>query len=176
LENQLDGALLAIATSLRSGFSFIQACQLAAHQLEWPLKDEIEETLQDVALGASLEDGLRNLAQRVDSYEMSLTVNAVLVQRAVGGNLGDILENIAGTLRERRELKGHIMALTAQQRLSAYFVAGMPIFMAAFLSITTWDIMHTLFTTITGNILMGIGLVLDFVGFLVIRKLTHIDF
>jgi tight adherence protein B len=116
------------------------------------------------------------MAERIESYEIDITVNAVLVQRQVGGSLAEILDNVAKTIRERRELRGHLMALTAQQRLSAYFVAGVPVMMAGFMSLVNWEFMKPLFTTTIGNILMVIGAVFDMVGFLVMRRLTRIDF
>jgi tight adherence protein B len=116
------------------------------------------------------------MAERIESYEMDITVNAVLVQRQVGGSLAEILDNVSRTIRERRELRGHLLALTAQQRLSAYFVAGVPIFMAAFLSLISWQFMRPLYLTTVGNILLAIGLGLDMLGFLVMRRLTKIDF
>ncbi len=176
LEGQLDSMLTAIASSLRSGFSFLQACQLALEQLEWPLKGEMEEMLEDVSLGASIDEALVNLGRRVESYEVDITVNAVLVHRQTGGNLSEVLEHVARTIRERRELKGHIMALTAQQRLSAVFVAGVPVFMAAFLSATNWEFMKPLWTTTVGNVLLAVGCVFDVLGFIVMRRLTRIDF
>jgi tight adherence protein B len=176
VEAHLDEALVAIAGSLRAGFSFPQACQMSINQLRWPLKEEMRAMLEEVNVGAALDDALRNMAERVDSYEFDITVNAVLVQRQVGGSLSEILDNVARTVRERRELRGHIMALTAQQRLSAYFVAGVPIFMAGFLSIISWEFMKPLYLTSVGNILLAIGLVLDMLGFLVMRRLTKIDF
>ena len=176
VDAHLDEALTAIAGSLRAGFSFPQACQMSINQLQWPLNDEMKAMLEEVNVGASLDDALRNMAERIESYEVDITVNAVLVQRQVGGSLAEILDNVARTIRERRELRGHIMALTAQQRLSAYFVAGVPIFMAGFLSVISWEFMKPLYLTTVGNILLAIGLTLDMVGFLVMRRLTKIDF
>jgi tight adherence protein B len=176
VENHLDEALTAIAGSLRAGFSFPQACQMSLNQLLWPLKEEMTAMLEELNVGASLDDSLRNMAERIESYEMDITVNAVLVQRQVGGSLAEILDNVSRTIRERRELRGHLLALTAQQRLSAYFVAGVPIFMAAFLSLISWQFMRPLYLTTVGNILLAIGLGLDMLGFLVMRRLTKIDF
>jgi len=176
VDAHLDEALTAIAGSLRAGFSFPQSCQMSINQLRWPMKEEMRAMLEEVNVGASLDDALRNMAERIESYEVDITVNAVLVQRQVGGSLAEILDNVARTIRERRELRGHIMALTAQQRLSAYFVAGVPIFMAGFLSLISWEFMKPLYLTTVGNILLAIGLTLDMVGFLVMRRLTKIDF
>lgn len=176
IEAQLDGVLIHITGSLRAGFSFLQACQMSVNQMAWPLKQEFTAMLEDVNVGASLDDALRSLAQRLESYEVDIAVNAVLVQRQVGGSLAEILENVAHTIRERRELRGHIMALTAQQRLSSYFVAAVPVFMAALLSLISWQFIKPLYLTFTGNILLSIGIVLDVLGFLLMRRLTRIDF
>lgn len=176
IEAHLDDALLNLSGSLRAGFSFVQACQMALAQLHWPLNEEMREMIEEINVGASLDEALRHLAERVESYEMDLTVNAVLVQRQVGGSLAEVLDNIAATIRERRELRGHLMALTAQQRLSAYFVAGVPVFMLALLSLTSWQFMKPLFVTSIGNVLIAVGILMDMLGFLLMRRLTRIDY
>jgi tight adherence protein B len=176
LEGQLDGALTSLASAVRAGFSFLQACQMTATQLKTPLREELEEALEETRLGVTIEDALTSMAKRLRSYEVDIVVNAVLVHRAIGGNLSEILDSIARTLRDRRELRGHLMALTAQQRLSAVFVAGVPVFMAVFLSLTSPEFMKPLWTTSTGILLLVVGIVLDVLGFLVMRRLTRIDF
>jgi tight adherence protein B len=176
VERHLDQALVNIAGSLRAGFSFPQACQMSLRQLEWPLNQEFQEMLEEVNVGASMDDALRHMAERIESYEVDITVNAVLVQRQVGGSLAEILDNVAKTIRERRELRGQLMALTAQQRLSAYFVAGVPVLMAGFMSLVNWEFMRPMFTTVVGNVLLVIGAIFDMLGFLVMRRLTRIDF
>jgi tight adherence protein B len=176
IEAHLDETLTNLSGSLRAGFSFVQACQMAIPQLPWPLKDELQSLIEDINVGASLDDALRHLAERVGSYEMDITVNAVLVQRQVGGSLAEVLESIAATIRERRELQGHVMALTAESRLSAYLVAGVPVFMLGLLSLTSWQFMKPLFVTTIGNVLLAVGVVLDMLGFLVMRRLGRIDY
>jgi tight adherence protein B len=176
LERQLDRALMSIATSMRSGFSFLQGVRLTTQQLEWPLKDELEIVLDDVGLGATIEQALTDMAGRANSYEMDIAVTAVVVQRTVGGDLAEILDNTARTIRDRRELRGHIMSLTAQQRLSAIFVCIIPPGMAALLSLTSYQFMRPLWETGTGHILVIASAIFDIVGFLVIKRLTRIDF
>jgi tight adherence protein B len=176
IDAQLDQALVSIAGSVRAGFSFLQACQLSVNQMQWPLKQEFEAMLEEVSVGASIDDALRNLSEKVESYEVDIAVNAVLVQRQVGGSLAEILDNVAHTIRERRELRGHLMALTAQQRLSAIFVASVPIGMAVLLSLSSWQFMKPLYLTLTGNILLSVGIIMDILGFLVMRRMTRIDF
>jgi tight adherence protein B len=176
LEDQLHGALTSLASAIRAGFSFLQACQMTASQLQSPLRDELEEALEETRLGVTIEEALAGVAKRVRSYEVDIVVNAVMVHRSVGGNLAEVLDSIASTLRDRSELRGHLMALTAQQRLSGVFVAGVPVFMAVFLSLTSWDFMKPLWTTSTGNLLLAAGIILDVLGFLVMRRLTRIDF
>ena len=176
IEARLDDALTNLSGSLRAGFSFTQACQMAVPQLQWPLKDELQAMIEEINVGLSLDDALRNLAERVESYEMDITVNAVLVQRQVGGSLAEILDSLAHTIRERRELRGHLNALTAQQRASAIFVAAVPVLMLGLLSLTSWQFMKPLFVTQVGNILIAAGLLMDMLGFLLMRRLTRIDY
>lgn len=176
LEGQLDRALMSIATSMRSGFSFLQGVRLTTQQLEWPLKEELETVLDDVGLGATIEQALMDMAARVNSYEMDIAITAVVVQRIVGGDLAEILDNTARTIRDRRELRGHIMSLTAQQRLSSIFVAVIPPGMAVLLTLTSYQFMRPLWETGTGHILVIASAIFDIVGFLVIKRLTRIDF
>jgi tight adherence protein B len=176
LEDQLDRALMSIATSMRSGFSFLQGVRLTTQQLQWPLKEELETVLEDVGLGATIDQALLSMGERVNSYDMDIAITAVIVQRTAGGDLADILDNTARTIRDRRELRGHIMSLTAQQRLSAIFVAIIPPGMAILLSITSPEFMHPLWETGTGHILIVASAIFDIVGFLVIKRLTRIDF
>jgi tight adherence protein B len=176
IDTRLDEALTNLAGSLSAGFSFLQACQMAVTQLDGPLKDEIEEMLEDVNVGASLDDALAGFAERIASYEVDIAVNAVLVQRQVGGSLAEILNSVANTIRERRELRGHLLALTAQQRLSAYFVASVPFVLGIFLSVTSWQFMSPLYNTLGGNLLLTAGIVLDLFGFVLMHRLTRIDF
>jgi tight adherence protein B len=176
LEDQLDGALTSISTAVRSGFSFLQAVQLTVPQLQWPLREEFELALEETQLGVTIEDALESMAKRARSYEVDVVINAVMVNRSVGGDLGEILSNVARTIRDRREMRGHIMSITAQQRMSAVFVAAVPVVMAGLLSLVSWQFMKPLWTTSTGNILLIIGVVLDFLGFLLMRRLTRIDY
>jgi len=176
IDDRLDEALAHLAGSLRAGFSFLQACQMVVPQLDGPLKAEFEEMLEDVNVGASMEDALKGLAERISSYEVDIAVNAVLVQRQVGGSLAEILSSVANTIRERRELRGHLFALTAQQRVSAYFVASVPFVLGIFLSLTSWHFMAPLYTTLAGNIMLTAGIVLDISGFVLMHRLTRVDF
>ena len=176
IDDHLDEALSHLAGSLSAGFSFLQACQMAVPQLDGPLKDEFEEMLEDVNVGASMEDALKGLAERISSYEVDIAVNAVLVQRQVGGSLAEILSSVANTIRERRELRGHLFALTAQQRMSAYFVASVPFILGGFLTVTSWHFMEPLYTTFAGNIMLTVGIVLDIAGFVLMHRLTRVDF
>jgi tight adherence protein B len=176
IDTHLDEALTNLAGSLSAGFSFLQACQMAVTQIDSPLKDEIAEMLEDVNVGASLDDALAGFAERINSYEVDIAVNAVLVQRQVGGSLAEILHSVAHTIRERRELRGHLLALTAQQRLSAYFVASVPFALGIFLSVTSWHFMAPLYNTLAGNLLLTAGIVLDLIGFVIMHRLTRIDF
>ncbi len=132
-DDQLVEALGLVANALRSGFGFLQALDLAAQQMKDPLAIEFKRTINDINVGASFEDSLLALNQRVQSKDLDIAITAILIQRTVGGNLSEILETVAHTMRERSRIRGELKTLTAQQKMSGYVVGGLPIFIIGIL-------------------------------------------
>ena len=114
--NQLGDMLEMMANALHSGFSFLQAFELIAREMDDPIGHEAEKTLHEINVGASLEDALTHMQHRVGSPDFELVVTAVLIQRQVGGNLADILNTISDTIQERIRMRREVLALTAQGR------------------------------------------------------------
>ena len=133
-------------------------------------------------LGLDLKDALHKLSERVDSAELHLFVTAVIMHRQTGGNLAEILDSIAFTIRERVRIKGEIRTLTAQQRLSGYVVGFLPIGLAGFLFIAAPGFMTPMFDDRIsiiglpgGVIILAIGGFAMFIGFMLIRKIVDIE-
>jgi tight adherence protein B len=124
---QLADALMLLTNSLRSGYSFLKGLELVAKEMEDPISKELNRMQREVSLGATVEEALLNLARRVNSQDMDIVVSAFLVQKDVGGNLTEIMEKVAETIRERLRIQGDIKVLTAQGRLSGLVVGLMPI-------------------------------------------------
>jgi len=122
-----------IANALRAGSSFLQAIELVVRESRPPISVEFSRVIREVNLGLPFEQAMENMVRRVRSDDLELMATAINIQHTVGGNLAEILDSIAFTIRERVRIKGEIRTLTAQQRLSGYVVAGLPFALSAFL-------------------------------------------
>jgi tight adherence protein B len=175
LEAQMIEMLQMIASGLRAGFGLIQALEGSADQLPAPLSIEIRRTLRDISVGSSVEDALEALNARVGSSDFDIVITAILIQRAVGGNLAEILDNVAHTMRERERIRGEIRTLTSQQRLTGYVIAGIPFGLGAMFYVVSPEFTSLLFTEELGRFMLIGALVLEAMGFLVIQKIVNIE-
>ncbi|GBD14978.1 hypothetical protein HRbin25_00865 [bacterium HR25] len=175
LEKQLPEALTAISNSLKAGFGFLQAMEAAARQLQPPIASEFEQALRDANLGASIEDALRAMVARVGSYDLDMVITAVLIQREVGGNLSEVLDNVAHTIRERERIRREVKTLTTMQRWEGYIAMAVPALLALLLMALNRDYMGVMFTEPMGRVLLGIAAAWQFVGFLITRRIVDID-
>lgn len=123
---QLADALMLLTNSLRSGYGFVKGLELVAKEMGDPISKELNRMLREVNLGATLEDALLNLGRRVNSQDLDIVIGAYLVQKDVGGNLTEIMEKVAETIRERLRIQGDIRVLTTQGKLSGLIVGLMP--------------------------------------------------
>lgn len=172
--NQLGDMLTMVANALRAGFSFMQAFELIAREMDAPIGREVQKVVNEVNVGVTLESALENMQKRVESADFALVVTAVLIQRQVGGNLAQILDNISGTIQERIRMRREVMALTAQGRMSGIVLALLPIALGLFLTAVSPDYMRPLFEETAGRIAIAVAIVMEIIGFLVIRKIVDI--
>ena len=142
---QLPDTITLIANALRAGSSFLQAVELVVRESRPPISTEFGRVIREVNLGLSFEVALENMVRRVRSDDLELMATAIAIQHTVGGNLAEILDSIAFTIRERVRIKGEIHTLTAQQRLSGYVVGFLPIALAGFLFIAAPGFMQPMF-------------------------------
>ena len=175
LESQTEEALTLVANSLKAGFGLLQSLDLAAQQLEHPIATELRRTLHDISVGSSTEDALLAFNERAPSYDLDIVITAILIQRSVGGNLAEILDTVAHTMRERARIRGHIKAVTSQQRMTGYVLGGLPIAVMGLLFLVATEYMTPLFTTLAGQgLLVGAG-IMEFIGILLIRRILAIE-
>lgn len=172
---QIGDALVIIANSLRSGFSFLQAMDMVRKELPDPIRKEFSRTFREITMGTSTEDALQNMALRVKSEDLDLVVTAVLIQRQVGGNLAEVLNNIAHTIRERIRIKGEVKTLTAQGRLSGIIIGLLPLALALVMLIMNPPYIMTLFTSSTGLMLVSTALGGQILGLILIKKIVNIQ-
>ncbi|MFN0147614.1 MAG: type II secretion system F family protein [Dehalococcoidia bacterium] len=175
LESQLVELLQMLSSGLRAGFGLMQALEGAAEQLPSPLSMEVRRTLRDTAMGAAVEQALGTLNQRVGSADFDIVITAILIQRSVGGNLAEILDNVAHTMRERERIKGEIRTLTSQQRMTGYVIGGIPIGLAGIFYLISPDFMSLLFTDKLGLMMLGAAAVMWSIGFFIINKIVSIE-
>lgn len=143
--NSLADTIAMLASSLRSGYSLLQSMDLVSKEGVGPVASEFRRVVQEVGLGLSTETALSNLLRRVPSDDLDLMITAINIQHEVGGNLAQILESIAHTIRERVRIKGEIQTLTAQGRISGYVITGLPVGLAIFLSVINPGYMAPMF-------------------------------
>ena len=179
---QLPDTITLIANALRAGSSFLQAIELVVRESRPPISVEFSRVIREVNLGLPFEQALENMVRRVRSDDLELMATAINIQHTVGGNLAEILDSIAFTIRERIRIKGEIRTLTAQQRLSGYVVGFLPIALAGFLFIAAPGFMQPMFDDRAqiaglpaGVVILLIGGFAMFMGFMFIRKIVDIE-
>jgi tight adherence protein B len=175
IDRQLVEGLTQIANSIRAGFAMLQAIDAAAQRLQPPLSEEFSRLVADVRLGASLEDALAAMGARVGSYDLDMVITAILIQRSTGGNLSEVLDNVAETIRERDRIRGEIRVLTAQQRFAAWVLSLWPVALAGIFFLLNPDLMSNLWTEPAGIVLLIIAAVLQVLGFFTIRRVVAIE-
>ena len=171
---QLPDTITLLSNSLRAGSSFLQSIELVSRESPAPMGPEMGRVVREVNLGLSMEEALSNLVRRIKSDDLDLMVTAIGVQQQVGGNLAEILDTIAFTIRERVRIKGEIRTLTAQGRYSGYLVAFLPIGIMITLNLINPEFMQPLFTELIGQILLVVGAIMMAIGFFAIQKITDI--
>lgn len=174
-EGQLPDALQLMAGALRTGFGLTQSIGAVTRDAADPVAEEFSRVMQEVRLGAELEDALDGLAARMCSYDLELIVMAIRTAREIGGNMAEVLQTAVATMRERMQLGRQVRVLTAEGRLSAKLLTGLPILMAGYLLVFKKGYLQPLYTTPVGIVLLVIGCVLLVVGSLWLRKLTKIE-
>jgi tight adherence protein B len=174
-ENQLPDTLTLISTSLRAGYSLLQAVEAVASEAPNPTAREFGRAIAEARLGRPVVSALQGITTRTQSQDFEWAVMAIEIQREVGGNLAEVLQTVAETMRQRNRLKGEIRALTAEGRISAIVLGALPFVMALFLYSTNRGYISTLFSSTFGYIAVGIGLLLMAAGIVWLRRIVNIE-
>lgn len=172
---QLTEALQQLANALRAGLTFPQAVDQVGRESAAPLRQEFGLFTKEVKLGVPLEEALVNMANRVGSEDLELVATSTNIARQLGGNMAEMFETIAATIRERFRLEGKIQALTSQGKLQGFIVASLPLWIGLFLNWYRPDLMEPMFDGAFGYILVTGILLLETAGFLLIRRIVAID-
>lgn len=172
---QLNEGIMIISNSLKAGYSFLQAIAAVSQETNDPFAKEFKKLLKEMSLGISEDIALNNMLNRMDSEDLRLIVNAILIQKDIGGNLSEILDNISSTIRERQKIQNELKTLTAQGRLSAIIVMLIPFFIGITIYLTNKEYIMLLFTSPIGLGMVITAFVSQIIGLLIIRKIIRID-
>lgn len=176
LNQQIFDALSIMSNALRAGFSFMQAMEMVSREMPDPISIEFARTYREINLGIPTEEALQKMVKRTASDDLDLLVTAVLIQRQVGGNLAEILDNISHTVRERIRIKGEIKTLTAQGRISGIIIGLIPPCLILLLLLINPRYLDPLLHTRLGWVLLASGVLTELIGLLLIKKIISIDY
>jgi tight adherence protein B len=178
----LADTIMLLANALRAGSSFLQAVEMIVRETQPPVSTEFARVIREVNLGLTTDEALANLNRRVRSDDLDLMITAIAIQHQVGGNLAEILDTIAFTIRERVRIKGEIRTLTAQQRMSGYVVGFLPIALVLLLSVIAPNFMSPMFRSPpellglpAGMFILAGGGIMMLIGFMFIRRIVDIE-
>lgn len=175
LNEQLGDAITMISNSLKAGYSFFQAVEMVAEEMTGPVSEEFSILKKEVSLGLPAEKALENLVLRVSSEDLELVVTALLIQRQVGGNLAEVLDNITSTIRDRVKIKGELKTVTAQGRMSGWVISLLPVVLYLLIYMINPAQMSLLFTRPLGLVMMAVAVVMELIGIILIRKVVRIE-
>lgn len=175
-QDQLVDTLNLISNSLKAGYSFLQSVEMVSKEAPAPTSEEFGRVVRENSMGMPIDEALEALANRMESPDLDLTVTVVLITREIGGNLAEILENIAGTIRERIRLKGQISALTAQGKMGGVVISALPFGLYFVMHLMNPEVMSMLYKVKPhGYALIVVGLFMQALGIAVIMKMVNID-
>lgn len=172
---QFPDALSMITSALRAGHSFQSALTVVSSEMPNPIAIEFASMVKDINLGIPVRESLARLVAKLDTLpDVRMFATAVTIQREAGGNLAEVLESLGYTIRERFKLKGQISALTGQSRLTGYVLGGAPALLLVFLSIFFYGYVSPLYETELGHFALIAALVLQCIGFFIMKKIVDI--
>ena len=174
--DQLDDSLQLLAGSLRAGHSMLQALASVAREAEEPTSVEFARIINETRVGRQLSDSLDETAARMESEDFTWVTQAIAINREVGGNLAEVLDGVANTIRERNQIRRQVKALSAEGKLSAYVLMALPFGIAGFLMFSNPAYMAKFTQSLLGYGLIGASVVLLIIGALWLRKVVSFKF
>jgi tight adherence protein B len=172
---QLGGMLQLLSNSLKTGYAIDRALETVAAKSPPPVSTEFERVTTEITLGTSVEDALSAMLLRIDSPDLEFIVTAILLHVRVGGNLAEVLDNIADTLRDRLQTKRDMAVLTAQSRASASIITGLPILLGLGLYVFIPGYFAPMTNSVLGIVLLVIAGIFILIGNLLIQRMTQLQ-
>lgn len=174
-EQQLPDTLQLLAGTLRAGYSLPQGFEAVSKESADPMGYELTRVMTEARLGRELEDALAAAAERLSSPDFAWAVMAISIQREVGGNLNELLMTVSDTMVQRERLKGEIATLTAEGKMSAILLGGLPPGLGFVMWIMNPEYINQLFVEFLGNVFLGLGIVSSIIGLVWMKKVITID-
>lgn len=175
-EQQLIDAISIMSSCLKAGLTFQQALVSISTEMPNPISEEFGRVVKELKLGSSIETSLTRLSEKIGSQNFMMIVSAILIQRQTGGNLSEILTSISGTIKERFKIKNEIKVLTATARTSGLVVGLMPVAIILVFMLFNPDYVTIFFKSNLGITMVVIAIVMEIIGYLLIRKIVNIKF
>ena len=173
---QLGESLVIMSNCIKSGFTFQQAMESIANDMQPPISTEFTSAIREMRFGVSKNDALHHMVDRVQNNDLGLLVSAVMTSEQVGGNLSEILDIISETIKDRIRIKQEIRVLSAQGRISGIVIGLLPVFIILFLMILNPAYFMSFFEAPIGKIMLGVSVLMEMIGFLIINKIVDIEY
>ncbi|MGA8150469.1 MAG: type II secretion system F family protein [Terriglobales bacterium] len=173
-EELFPDAIDTLARAVRAGHAFTTALELIASEIAEPVASEFRKLFEEQKFGLPVRDALLNLTERMPLVDVKFFVTAVMLQRETGGNLAEILDNLSYVIRERFKIMRQVRVYTAQGRLTMMLLMGLPPVIVVVMLLTSPMFIHPLFADPIGHTLVVGGIVLQTIGYFVIRKIIQI--
>jgi tight adherence protein B len=170
----LPDSLDLISRALSAGHAFSEALHMVSMEMPEPIATEFRKAYEEQNLGLSVKLALENLTQRIPLLDLKMCVTAILIQRETGGNLAEILEKVAYTIRERFRIMGDLKTLTTSSRMSAWLLCALPIFVALAVTVMNPEYMSVLWKDPRGHYLIAAAMTMQITGMLIVRKILKI--
>ena len=174
-ETQLPDTLNLLATSLRAGYSLLQAVEAVGEEAPEPTRREFGRAMAEIRLGRPMNDALSDIAERLDSTDFEWTVMAIGIQREVGGNLAEVLQTTAETMVQRNRLRREMKALTAEGRISAIVLSILPFALFGVIGVLNPGYLEPLLENTLGWVVLGVGLVFIGIGIFWMSRIVKVD-
>jgi tight adherence protein B len=164
-----------LGRAIRAGHPLSAGLKMVADESTQPIQGEFRRSFEEQRFGLPLDDSLMAMSDRVGLVDVRILTTAILIQRNVGGNLAEILDNLAYTIRERFKIRRQLRVYTAQGRMSGYVLALLPVAMGCVFYLLNPAYIKILFTDPAGKLAMAVAVVMQLIGFYWIRKIVDIE-
>lgn len=173
--NQFPDAVDMIVRSVRSGHPLNTALRMIAENMDPPVRTEFRQLVDEIAYGRTTVEALIRMSTRIDEPDLQFFVVILSVQQETGGNLAEVLSNLSGIIRKRKQLRLRIKAMTSEGRATAYILGSLPVLVFGAIHFTSPDYMTVLFTTESGHFVLGTAIGLVALAAFIVNRMLQID-